>query len=284
MRYTAALCGILLAGLSLTPKKIDRGSLVVGMFSRKGEYIVVGAESRRSHLSGVETDDLGCKVISLDGKALFFDAGVTYIKARAGLDWDTQSVARDVYQKSKTRAAAELSAAWADDARDWFSGWTPEAMQEFAQGGDSIVLGGFVTFTDRGIPAVWVQLISYSETDGVTAEPASPPLSGIGMMYGMATDVVQEFFDGKTERAVRAFGPVGAVRRFGADPMVDAGVVKKAIQFAIDHNDQDKTELGGPIDVAILRKNQTIEWVSRKKECYEQDLKSAAAKNVKLAK
>jgi hypothetical protein len=90
----------------------------------------------------------------------------------------------------------------------------------------------------------------------------------------VAVDLVQEFFDGKTPQAIAAFGPIGMIRLIAVDPTTDSGLARKAIQFAIDNSSgKEKAALGGPIDVAIVRKNRTIEWVSRKKECYEQDQK-----------
>jgi hypothetical protein len=89
---------------------------------------------------------------------------------------------------------------------------------------------------------------------------------------GIATNLVREFTEGKTARAVAAFGPVGTVRLIAVDPMLDVEFSKKAIQFAIDNSTGiEKAGLGGPIDVAILRKGQGIEWVGRKNLCYQMD-------------
>jgi hypothetical protein len=73
----------------------------------------------------------------------------------------------------------------------------------------------------------------------------------------------------KTLRAINARAP-GLFH--GADSATYSDFVKKTIQFAVDDSTEtDKVQLGQPIDIALLRKNQPIEWVSRKKECYEQD-------------
>ena len=97
-------------------------------------------------------------------------------------------------------------------------------------------------------------------------------------MSGVGKELISEFFKGNTVRAAIAFGPIGTLRRIGEDPTIDASLAKKAIQFAIDYSTgPDHDEIGGPIDVAIVRKNLPIEWVSRKKECYEQDQKPILA-------
>ena len=83
---------------------------------------------------------------------------------------------------------------------------------------------------------------------------------------------IEEFFAEKTRRAMRAFSSVETLHRVGVNSRVDAKLARKAIQFAIANaTGKDKNTIGGPIDVAILRKNGTIEWVSRKRACYTLD-------------
>jgi hypothetical protein len=54
--------------------------------------------------------------------------------------------------------------------------------------------------------------------------------------------------------------------------VADSDIARKAIQFAMDNGTEaDKAALSGPIDIAILRRSGKIEWVERKKECYQQD-------------
>jgi hypothetical protein len=57
----------------------------------------------------------------------------------------------------------------------------------------------------------------------------------------------------------------------------DVMLVRKAIQFAMAYGSEvDKKALGGDIDIAIIHKDHTIEWPSRKHKCYDEDLNSAA--------
>lgn len=286
MKKAAPLCIIALGLLSAPPPKTRSGSLVVGIFSRNADYVVIGAESRRNY-SGETTsaDDDACKVISLGGNTLFFDAGTSGATLVNGdAPWDSQSVARDVFRHSLTHDAPEMSAAWAKNAREWFSDLSQKSLEGLAEGPEGYIsLGGFVSFTEKGAPSVQIELISYSASQQkLIAEADTPPPAGATIVYGVATRVVRDFFEGKAGRAARASGHARPLGILGVNAEIDAVAVSMAIQFAIDHAGPDKGELGGPIDVAILRKDRTIEWVSRKKECYDLDEKplSEQAANV----
>jgi hypothetical protein len=59
----------------------------------------------------------------------------------------------------------------------------------------------------------------------------------------------------------------------------DASLVQKSILFAMDNSiGQDKKDLGGEIDIAIIRRDRTIEWIARKSSCSQQDLKPVSRK------
>jgi len=238
---------------------------------------VVAAESRQVDISGNVLNDHACKIISLGEDTLFFETGAALIGVQKGESWDALSVARASYRESKKRDAQALSTAWGNVALNWFYGKNREDLRTSREAQDGrIVTGGFVEFESDGSPSVQNQTIFYlDDTKQLRRHPdGAPPGPGQITISGVALGLVQEFFDGKTERAVEAFGPIGMVRLIAVDPTTDSTLAKKAIQFAIDNSTgKEKEALGGPIDVAIIHKNRMIEWVSRKKECYEQDQK-----------
>jgi hypothetical protein len=83
---------------------------------------------------------------------------------------------------------------------------------------------------------------------------------------------VSEFLADKTLRASKAHATLEPSTT-GVDPKRDSLLVKAAVQFVIDNvTGVDRTKVGGPIDVAIMRKSGGIEWISRKKECYKTDI------------
>jgi hypothetical protein len=138
--------------------------------------------------------------------------------------------------------------------------------------------GGFAEFGADGVPEVDSQKLLYSFTNRsfdnqLEFAPAGP---GQGGGSGVALGLVDEFFKMQTPRAMLARGsdPVGI------DSARDSRIAANAIHFAETYGtEQEKSQLGGPIDVAVLRKNETVEWVSRKDECYRYDLKASPAKS-----
>jgi hypothetical protein len=89
---------------------------------------------------------------------------------------------------------------------------------------------------------------------------------------GISNTIAMELFNGTTKRGMDALGPVGTTVTPGKDYKIDSDLVRKSIQFAIDNSTpEDKDALADPIDIAVVRKNRPIEWVSRKQECYKQD-------------
>jgi hypothetical protein len=179
-----------------------RGSLVVAIVSPKGDYVVVAAESRNTNgWSHTPANDDACKIISLGGKTLFFEAGQSMYSSHQGDLWDSRAVARAVYLKSKNHDARALSLAWVNEAQRWFAKLPDTEMGSVANAysGESakIGTGGFVAFNAHGIPVVDAQNLYYSfvaKTFSEGPEFASPG-PGQGGASGVALDLVDEFFN-----------------------------------------------------------------------------------------
>lgn len=256
-----------------------RGSLVVSITSEKGDYVVVAAESRDlGKRAGARPDPYGdraCKIIELGSDTLFFETGSSFIVAIHGENWDAKSVARAVYRESKEHTALALSIAWGNKALEWFYPQSQIDLQGISETGGRLVTGGFIGFDHNGVPSIQSQTIFYSGAQHTLSRrpDAQPPGLGQIGISGVALDLVKEFFDRKSERAVEAFGSVWRVT-IAVDPHIDADLARNAIHFAMDNSTgKDKAALGGPIDVAIVRRGRMIEWISRKASCYEMDEK-----------
>jgi hypothetical protein len=270
--------GILAAGFAAfgSPAWVAalRGSLVVAIVSQKGNYIVVAADSREVDESDRPIDDKSCKVIALGGDTLFFETGTPLIIVRRGKSWNAQDVARAVYRESTTRDARDLSIAWGDRALSWFDAQSEADLKSVSEAKGGIITGGFINFKEGGNPSIQTQEITFSArehtlTRGLASEP---PALGQVMFSGVGKNLIEEFFAAKTGRAFRAFSSVETEHLVGVKSWVDARLARRAIQFAIaNETGEDKNTIGGPVDVAILRKNGSIEWVSRKKDCYALD-------------
>jgi|SRR5580700_7698105 hypothetical protein len=269
-------CLLSLGFLSAQPFSVERGSSVVAIYSQKDDYVVVAAESRNEDFNHKPLNDQACKIISLGNDTVFFETGIPVIGVLRGSNWNAQSVARAVYRRSKLHDPKSLSIAWGNGALKWFYGQPAQDLQAITEPDGGIITGGFINFTKVGTAPIQTQTIFYSASaNSLSRRPrADPPQLGQIAVSGVATELVDEFFKGNTTRAQLAFGPIGTIRRIGEDPTIDASLTRKAIQFAIDYSiGADHDAIGGPIDIAIIRKNLPIEWIARKKECYEQDQK-----------
>jgi hypothetical protein len=251
-----------------------RGSLVVAIVSQKGNYIVVAADSREVDEADRPIDDKSCKIVALGGDTLFFETGTPLIIVRRGKSWNAQDVARAVYKESTRRDARNLSIAWGDRALSWFDAQSETDLKSVSEPRGGIITGGFINFKAGGKPSIQTQEVTFSARNHtLTRRLASePPALGQVMFSGVGKHLIEEFFAGKTGRATRAFSSVETEHLVGVKSWVDARLARRAIQFAIaNETGEDKNTIGGPIDVAILRKNGAIEWVSRKKACYALD-------------
>jgi hypothetical protein len=274
-----ALIAVLILS-AIIPSKTEHGSLVVVFISPAGDYVVVGAESRNAH-DNRPLNDLACKIISLGNRTVFFESGDSFIKItrgtssiKTGITWNSNEVARSVFRQQRKSNPQQLSAAWSKEALKWFKAMPPQTLRQWAaQQNGRIISGGFVAFRSDGSP--WIQNEAVTYIDDALTPTVGPdgtiPGYGGSMIIGVSVELVREFYDRKTLRAINA-RPPGPFP--GADSTVYSDFIRRAIQFAIDNSTEtDKVQLGGPIDIAVLRKNQPIEWISRKKECYEQDQK-----------
>jgi len=271
----SATIALLLASLSVLPEGGDRrGSLVVLEFSRNSDYIVVAAESRQLDRDGKPLDDRGCKIVALGRETLFFVTGFYRIQSGSGKPWNAIDVAGAVYRESQNHDALKLSEAWGDKAIHWLYPLPRQELEALTRKTDRIVTGGFINFDGNGIPSVHYQKLGYvRDESNVIMRPGSESvLPGQVFASGNGQELVTEFLEAKTKRALDALAPNDVSRLASDDPAVSSNLVRKAIQFAIDYTTgQEKGTLGAPIDIAVLRKNRVIEWVSRKKECYKLD-------------
>ena len=246
----------------------------MAIVSQKGNYIVVAADSREVDESDRPIDDKSCKVIALGADTLFFETGTPLIIVRRGKSWNAQDVARAVYRESTARDARDLSIAWGDRALSWFDAQSEADLKSVSEAKGGIITGGFINFKEGGNPSIQTQEITFSARNHTLTRglASDPPALGQVMFSGVGKNLIEEFFAAKTGRAFRAFSSVETTHLVGVKSWVDARLARRAIQFAIaNETGTDKSTIGGPIDVAILRRNGTIEWVSRKKACYTSD-------------
>jgi hypothetical protein len=261
-----------------------RGSLVVWIVSKQADYVVIGADSRALNFESKSINDSACKILSLGGDTLFYETGTARTGVYGGKSWTAASTARNVYKSSLKRDALSLATEWRKRTLRWFDSLPEEELRSHTQRSNGVLVNdGFINFDSDGSLSVHsVEIVYNALRHRLDVQPTSqgPGETGIS---GVAMDLVTEFLQGKTDRAIRAFGPVGTLRfGRGVDQKADVGLVQKAIKFAMDNaTGEDKLSLGGDIDVAIIHRRRTIEWVARKPLCSQQDLKPTPPLNKK---
>jgi len=277
IRWTL-MATLIMAVAGVAEAQARRGSLVVMIVSKRADYVVIGAESRTLDVSKHSFEDRSCKIISLGGDTLFYETGNAAIGVKGGTSWSSEGAARGVYAASQKRDAGDLERAWATRALRWF-GAQPRRYVESAAvpPHGSLVVGGFINFDEKRALSIHAGEISFDSVKRTLVDQRSSVAPGDIGVTGIAQDLVKEFFLGKSERAVRAFGAAGAMRLVAVDAEKDVVLVRKAIQFAMDNADgEDRRALGGDIDIAIIRSDRTIRWGSRKPWCSQQDGKGTA--------
>jgi hypothetical protein len=262
----------------ITEAQARRGSLIVFIVSKRADYVVIGAESRTIDIVHNSSDDRSCKIISLGRDTLFYETGNAAIGVKVGRNWSSEGEARFVYALSQRRDASDLADAWATRALRWFGSQSRQDLERAAvPPHGNLATGGFINFDQNGnlsLHSVEISFDSVKRT--LVGQPSTIAPGDIGVA-GIAKDLIKEFFDRKSERAARAFGPTGVARLIAVDPERDEELVRKAIQFAIENAvGNDKRALGGDIDIAVIRKDRTIKWINRKPWCSQQDGKRAA--------
>jgi hypothetical protein len=267
----AAVLALIVLVLPIGPSKIREargGSLAFWVISKQNDYIVVGTESRNLDLrTGKPVDDSACKVIALGDRTLFFELGVSRGERTDGQIWNPQKLARGVYRSSKQRDAKSLSVAWGKAANNWFSGLFPKNLAVATETQDGrLVLGAFVNFQEKFTGIEFDELFYDIHRDKFSQKQSAFTQTGFA---GVGVELLQEFAHPFSSQ--RAFD-AQVSPSFGLDPYDDAKTVRAGIQFAIDNSTgPDHDRIHGPIDIAILRQGQKVEWFSRKDECYASD-------------
>jgi len=271
-RLWSSTLAVLLAAAPLWGQALH-GSLVVWIVSERSDYVVIGAESRSVDSTERVVSDQDCKIISLGGDTLFCETGSREIASTRRASWNSLATARSIYASSPNRDPVSLRNAWSEKAGQWLSRCSEQLVRQLAHPPNGVILfGGFINRGRNGTLSFCSEQLKYDPArHDITGEPITAAPGQVGAS-GRALGLVTEFIDGTTYRAIRARKLLVNVPALGIDPEKDAIVVRATITFAMANAvGQDKAELGGDIDVAIIRNDRTIQWVARKPGCSRED-------------
>lgn len=250
---------------------------IVWVVSARGDYIVLAADSRAYNELKHEANDCACKAVVFDDYTVFFTSGRPRVPVNGGTPWDSIQTAWDIYKSSKDRDTQSLSTAWGKRAKDWFDGQNPAFVKSLTGADGTLVQGGFINFVPNANPIVFLQELVFDGSPLSPAQlflrPSSESMDQIGATGIDNRELVGEFIEAKTPRALKAYGKLKP-HNIGKELSQDKEFVIKAVQFVIDNvPDSEKPFVHGPIDVVVVRRDG-VHWGPRKDNCFSEDYHS----------
>lgn len=248
-----------------------KGTSIVFVVSNTGEYVALAADSRNFDSIAHRTNDEACKVIVLGADTLFYESSTATVGDQRGLViWSSQATAREVYRASTDRSGSVLARAWGRRTEEWF------ANHKWALTGAAVVANGaFIRFDRSRKPTVFSESLLYdSQSHGLSLRQpiTAPDASGEIGKAGDHQELVAEFVDAQTPRALKAYGTLG-IHQAGTSLAYDTQFVRMAVQFVIDNvSGSGRQMVHGPIDVVVLRPVGGVDWEMRKRSCFGSDL------------
>ena len=274
MKFCAAL---LIAFLGATQAF---GTIIVLNFTPTRIIIVADSRERADRDSDPDNDD-GCKVVQLDSRNFFFATGHMiddlYVGQSSTVIWSGVDFSRQAFKASsqiKDRYTIVRAAAnWAELMREAYErNWSHYNYPPGAGLGQ-----GFFGTSESNEIRVYSSWLIYGKAPFGTKPTIiigdhklmpQTDLYEFGVPDGQT--LVNEFLADKTPRAkvlnakFRAIFPDPTSENYVAERL------RRAVQAAIEWI-SDKRNIGGHIDVMILKRGQAIRWISRKKECADAD-------------
>jgi hypothetical protein len=246
------------------------GSVVVFHLSSDGSYIAIASESRAADQANKAVNDNACKIVPLSTDTLFFLVGSGYIRiirkgSKTPVLWTGTDEARSLYARGRKRNTASWVAAWEPAVRKIFSAIPSKQLNEMKGWDDSLVTGGFIHY-EKGAPSLEATTLYMTGKSGRLTFKRMTARSGQIGGFGVGIKLAMDFIEARTPQAAKARA---VWRGLGdRDPTLFASFLKSAVQYAIDNAKGDERgQIGGPIDVALLQRGQSIRWVAQKPNC-----------------
>lgn len=252
--------------------QVNKGTVIYLDFE-PGE-VTIAADSRTTDSAG-HHDDQECKISAFGDRFLFTMAGIVFDSAKG---WNAHTVAREIWAMQSTLSNSSDSLASAV-AGEWITRMEslyadPILIQEFLKfsSGEPVLANALFAATDDvgGLKVIAADIDfdkNLFETSGlikVTHDSFSMPVNAWGS--GGHSDIVEEFRLENTDRAKNY------MKQFRSDisslPLSEqrASLAAKYVEMSI-LLDPQKEQLGFPVDVAQLRRDNGVHWMAIKPNC-----------------
>jgi hypothetical protein len=240
---------------------LQHGSFVPFIF-QKNEKLIIAADSRAISLNGKQRAENDCKIVKLGEHSVFASSGYTSAFGRYGILEFSNDFSREAYQK------------YPNDPERMMNFW----MYKMSQALSIVASQASLASTPKGLVVmaifgseshskieVWHGEIRY-EIGKLKAlsEALNPQHSGF-FTEGF-DEQVSEFEASTTDRSIRLHEQARRdAMSSGSFADYDAYELRALVEAIEAWSNDDN--VGGPVDIIVLRAGQAAKWVKHKRNC-----------------
>jgi len=254
---------LLIAGQSAS-SQIDSGTIVV--FQLVDGKFIIAADSRG--VRGGVSNNTECKIAAFRHQVIFASSGGGAFGPFDSKDstpaWTSTETARSAVsrailtkQETSTGLANVVADLWAIGMRhNWEATYVnhPDLVEQVAEHNGGGLTNGVFAAAVAGTIAITGRAISFVDGEAVVSTLDTIPCSGRPCASG-TTEIFHEYMEGKSARAAR--------EKWSSSPVAK---IVKLVSLTITY-DPSHGEVGGPIDVAELNSDGSVQWIQRKQNC-----------------
>jgi hypothetical protein len=249
--------------------EMERGTLLVVYFSQ--DKIVLAADSLTLIKGGgTEKREYSCKIAALGKNTLFAAAGRTGYRKEGPADpvpdWTAIGEAQRIYTQHPTEPPEILSDYWEQAlianliAQLKSSSTGRQIVEDDAARHERILTSGlFLYAPPHGDFQSKLSRVTYPRRNFFEAKYGDIPTSYLALGEPNAVRIVLEYVSLQSDRAKEEAEEWNQQQQ-SLKGDKEALRAKRLVELAIKHDQSG--EIGGEIDVAILRKNGTVEWAA----------------------
>ena len=263
--------------------QINSGTIIIFNFAKN--QLVVAADSRGVDFNTGKPEDLECKIARLNHKFIFASAGSVRFSStlpNTVPSWDNTTLAREAVsnaaEKKREIDVEAVANEWADAVRDhWnsFCSLSPLSCARLTEARNGLLTSGmFFKARDNKVSMDAAEFFF-----DISALPAP-------IHYYMGSKMVDCWScgEGPSEKICAAGSHIEVAAKFCSERKYhskinirthlkgatnQARLAAKLIELTIDAYGVSSGDVGGPVDVATLRKDGSIRWNAIKKTCPE---------------
>ena len=236
------------------------------------DRIIMAADSRATDAKGHRIDDLECKIRVIDTNLVFVAGAKANVSINNKTFLDADQIAVSVRQGNSTANIKTVATLWGQEMKSAFEklGKLNRAgLLSMLEKNQAVALGVFAGTESDGHISVYFVEMGYDIVDGNIVFPTTvtPIEHGTGSFFFHGSAAFMEFVSGNTKRAqerrIRLAWELASKHVKDVEPAYLIAGVQAAIDWSNDE------AIGGDVDALVLHKGGKIEWLQKKKTCYQ---------------